>query len=52
MVDPFPPTGPFLAPKLIVLIKYLISFLFFKQMFLYAEQDVNIAWQSCLALKS
>ena len=43
-----------MAPKLIILIKDLISFLLFKVllMFLYAEQDVNLAWQSCLGLKN
>ena len=33
IINPFRPTGPFLAPKLIILIKYLIYFLFFKVLF-------------------
>ena len=43
-VNPFLPTGQFLAPKLIILI-ILIDILFFSVvlMFLYVEQDVNLA---------
>ena len=54
-INPFRPTGPFMAPKVIILIKYLSSFLLFNRfvlVFLYAEEDVNLAWQSCLGLKN
>ena len=36
-----------MAPKLIILIKCLIDVL----MFLYVEEDVNLAYQSCTGLK-
>ena len=55
LFNPFRPTGPFLAPKLIILIKYLISFSIFISvvlMFLYVEQGVNLAWKLCLGLKN
>ena len=45
LFNPFLPTGQFIAPKLIILIKCLIDILFFSVvlMFLYVEQDVNLA---------
>ena len=52
--DPFLPTGQFLAPKLIILIKCLIDIFILQSvvlMFLYVEQDMNLAWQSCSGLK-
>ena len=55
VLNPFRPTWLlFLAPKLIIAIKYFISFLFFSVvlMFLYAQKYVNLAWQSCLGLKN
>ena len=42
------PTGQFFAPKLIILIKCLIDII----MFLYVEQDVNLAYQSLSGLKN
>ena len=44
-INPFLPTGQFMAPKVIILTKCLIDVLFFSVvlMFLYVEQDVNLA---------
>ena len=45
-INPFLPTGQFLAPKLIILIKCLIKYFILPSvvlMFLYVEQDVNLA---------
>ena len=44
-----------MATKLIVLIKCLIEIFIFQSvvlMFLYVEQDVNLAWQSSSGLKN
>ena len=45
VINPLLPTGQFMAPKLIILIKCLIDVLFFSVVltFLYVEQDVNLA---------
>ena len=61
-INPLRPTGPFLALKLIIIIIILLisnnnnfneifKFSIFQSvvlMFLYAEQDVNLAWHTCL----
>ena len=42
ILNPFHLTGPFLAPKLIILIKYLVNFLFYQVLiYFYVEQDDN-----------
>ena len=53
ITNPFRPTGPFLAPQINYFVKCLIDFLLSKCCFtfLYVEQDVNFAWQSCSSLK-
>ena len=54
-LNPVLPTGQFMAPKLIISIKCLIDVLFCQSvvlMFLYVEQDVNLAYQSCSGLKN